>query len=170
MWLASLPAVDPTRIVIGGESAGGALAASLAFSARDRAEIRPVLQLLSYPMLDDRTVSKPAAAHSYRMWNERSNRFGWKSYLGDADPAVAVPARRTDLAGLPAAWIGVGTVDFFHDEDVAYAARLRAAGVPCHLEVVPGAFHAFDRVAYRTSVARAFFESQCAALRKAFTS
>lgn len=166
-WLSSLPSVEPARIAIAGESAGGGLAAALALLARDRGEITPALQLLSYPMLDDRTVAKPGAASSYRMWNERSNRFGWASYLAGADPDIAVPARRTDLAGLPPAWIGVGTADLFCDEDIAYAERLKDAGLPCHLEVVPGGFHGFDRIAARTSVARAYFDSQCQALRGA---
>jgi acetyl esterase/lipase len=166
-WLVSLPSVDSRRVAIGGESAGGGLAAALAFIVRDRGEICPVLQLLSYPMLDDRTVSNPAVARNYRMWNERSNRFAWASYLGGADPDVAVPARRTDLAGLPAAWIGVGTVDLYYEEDVAYAERLRSAFVPCHLEVVQGAFHSFDRVHARAPVSRAYFDSQCEALRAA---
>ncbi len=166
-WLVSLPSVDSRRVAIGGESAGGGLAAALAFMVRDRGEISPVLQLLSYPTLDDRTVSNPAVAHNYRLLNERSNRFGWVSYLGGADPDVAVPARRTDLAGLPAAWIGVGTVDLLYEEAVAYAERLRAASVPCHLEVVQGAFHSFDRINARASVSRAYFDSQCEALRAA---
>jgi acetyl esterase/lipase len=166
-WLVSLPSVDSRRVAIGGESAGGGLAAALAFMVRDRGEISPVLQLLSYPTLDDRTVSNPAFARNYRLLNERGNRFGWASYLGGADPDVAVPARRTDLAGLPAAWIGVGTVDLLYEEAVAYAERLRGASVPCHLEVVQGAFHSFDRVHARAPVSRAYFDSQCEALRTA---
>ena len=82
---------------------------------------------------------------------------------------VAVPARRHDLSGLPPAWVGVGTLDLFHDEDIAYAQRLRAAGVACDLDVVPGAFHGFDGVAPKSAVARRFFDSQCAMLRRAFT-
>jgi acetyl esterase/lipase len=168
--LAELPMIDRSRIAIGGASAGGGLAAALALMVRDRNEIPVAAQLLVYPMLDDRTVEPPQAGRPrVRMWNHRSNRFGWASYLGAADAAVAVPARREDLAGLPPAWIGVGDVDLFHDEDVAYAARLKAAGVRCELEVVPGAFHGFDLVMPRTSVARAFFDSQCATLQRAFT-
>ena len=166
-WLVSLPSVDSERVAIGGESAGGGLAAALAFMVRDRGEISPVLQLLSYPTLDDRTVSNPAVACNYRLLNERSNSFGWASYLGGVDPDVAVPARRTDLAGLPPAWIGVGTVDLLYEEAVAYAERLRSASVPCHLEVVQGAFHSFDRVHARAPVSRAYFDSQCEALRAA---
>ena len=162
-WLAGLPAVDPARVAIGGASAGGGLTAALAFLARDRGT--PVAaQLLVYPMLDDRSTAGPANP-GYRLWNQSSNRFGWESYLGDADRAVAVPARRTDLRGLPPAWIGVGTLDLFHDEDLAYAERLRAAGVPCEVEVVPGAFHGFDVIAAKTEVAQSFFKNQCTMLR-----
>ena len=166
-WLAGLPAVDPGRVAIGGASAGGGLAAALALLARDRGEVPLAAQLLVYPMLDDRSVGPQLDDPGHRLWTQESNRFGWSAYLGEADPEVAVPARRDDLSGLPPAWIGVGTLDLFHDEDLAYAQRLRAAGVPCDVEVVQGAFHGFDGVAPKTAVSRAFFDSQCAALRRA---
>ncbi|MCG5434245.1 alpha/beta hydrolase [Mycobacterium sp. MYCO198283] len=168
-WLSTLPAVDPARIAIGGASAGGGLAAALALWARDHAtqgDAPVAFQLLVYPMLDDRSATGDPR---HRLWTARSNRLGWAAYLGDADPAVAVPARRTDLAGLPPAWIGVGTHDLFHDEDLAYSQRLRAAGVPCDVEVVPGAFHGFDAIAPRAHVSRLFFEKQCAAMASALT-
>jgi acetyl esterase/lipase len=165
-WLSALPAVDPARVAIGGASAGGGLAATLALLARDRGEVKPTLQLLAYPMLDDRSGST-AENPNYRLWGPKSNRFGWAAYLGNADPKVAVPARHDDLSGLPPAWIGVGTNDLFHDEDLAYAARLTAAGVPCHIETVPGAFHGFDLIVPKASVSKAFFASQCASLRSA---
>ncbi len=166
-WLAGLPGLDRRRVAIGGASAGGGLAAALALWARDHGSspdaVTPAFQLLVYPMLDDRsamTADKP----NYRLWNTDSNRFGWTAYLGDADPSVAVPARRDDLSGLPPAWIGVGTNDLFHDEDLAYAERLRAAGVPCDVEVVPGAFHGFDSWAAKAAVSQRFLDSQCKAL------
>jgi acetyl esterase/lipase len=165
-WLAALPAVDPARVAIGGVSAGGGLAAALALLARDRGKVTPALQLLAYPMLDDRSGTGPDNPN-HRMWSRKSNRFGWKAYLGDADPQVAVPARRGDLSGLPPAWIGVGTNDLFHDEDLAYAERLTGAGVPCQVEVVPGAFHGFDQVVPKAAVSQSFFASQCASLRTA---
>ncbi|HEU4363339.1 MAG TPA: alpha/beta hydrolase fold domain-containing protein, partial [Mycobacterium sp.] len=155
------------RVAIGGASAGGGLAAALALLARDRGEIAPALQLLVYPMLDDRSAALPANT-GYRLWTPRSNRFGWAAYLGGADPQLAVPARRDDLSGLAPAWIGVGTLDLFHDEDLAYADRLRQAGVPCRVEVVPGAFHGFDMWTPRAQVSQAFFAAQCASLRAAF--
>lgn len=167
-WLAGLPAVDPARVAIGGASAGGGLAAALALLARDRDEVAPVFQLLVYPMLDDRSSSAPADPN-HRLWDPRANHFGWTSYLGGADPAVAVPARRTDLSGLPPAWVGVGTYDLFHDEDIEYARRLVEAGVPCQVERIPGAFHGFDLVAAKLPVSQQFFRMQCDALRPALS-
>lgn len=167
-WLAALPAVDPARVAIAGASAGGGLAAALALLARDRGEIPLAAQILVYPMLDDRSVGAELENPGHRLWTQGSNRFGWSAYLGNADPAVAVPGRREDLAGLPPAWIGVGTLDLFHDEDLAYAERLRAAGVDCQVEQVHGAFHGFDQIAAKTPVAQAFMASQTAYLRAAF--
>jgi acetyl esterase/lipase len=168
-WLAALPSVDPRRVAIGGASAGGGLAASLAQLAHDRGEVPLAAQLLVYPMIDDRTVDRDGLDNpGLRLWNQSSNRFGWSAYLRDADRDAAVPARRVDLTGLAPAWIGVGSLDLFHDEDLAYAERLRAAGVPCDVEVVTGAFHGFDGVVPKADVSRKFFRSQCDALRQAF--
>lgn len=177
-WLAAQPDVDPTRIAVIGESAGGGLAASLALVARDRGEIALAGQVLAYPMLDDRTDS-PAAAHPHllRLWNGPSNRLGWGMYLGagTAGPTAtpldaatlehAVPARRTDLGGLPPAWIGVGTLDLFHSEDVEYARRLTAAGVATDLHVIPGAYHGFDASEPAAAISRDFVQRQVDALR-----
>jgi acetyl esterase/lipase len=169
-WLVRLPGVDPTRVAIGGASAGGGLTAALALRVRDLHEIsQPVLQLLVYPMLDDRTSTRPGVDNTrFRLWNQTSNGFGWRSYLGGADPANAVPARQNDLSGLAPAWLGVGTRDLFHDEDLTYAERLNQAGVPCATEVVPGAFHGFDQLVPKAAVSQSFFASQCSALRQAF--
>ena len=166
-WLADLPGVDRDRIAIGGASAGGGLTAALAFLARDRDEVTPVLQILSYPMLDDRTVDPALDDPGFRLWNTASNRLGWQAYLGGADPAEAVPARRDDLAGLAPAWLGVGTLDLLHPEGLAYADQLRAAGVPCRVHEVPGAFHGFDRLVPKASISRAYFDDKCAGLRQA---
>jgi acetyl esterase/lipase len=167
-WLAALPSVDPARLAIGGASAGGGLAAALALLARDRGEVPLAAQLLVYPMLDDRTVDRVGPENpGLRLWNRSSNKFGWSAYLGDADPEIAVPARREDLSGLPPAWMGVGTFDLFHDEDLAYAERLKVAGVPCEVEVVDGAFHGFDGIVPKAEVSQKFFASQCAMLRQA---
>jgi acetyl esterase/lipase len=85
---------------------------------------------MSYPMLDDRTTTRTDInPRRLRIWSPLSNGFGWRAYLGHASadakvPPLAAPARYDDLSGLPPAWIGVGTNDLFHDEDVTYARRL----------------------------------------------
>lgn len=169
-WLAGLPSVDSSLVAVGGASAGGGLAAALALLARDRGEVDVAAQVLVYPMLDDRSGTREGLDdHRHRMWTQKSNVYGWSSYLGDADPNVAVPARNPDLSGLPPAWVGVGTNDLFHDEDLAYAESLTAAGVPCEVEVVPGAFHGFDGAVPKASVSQTFFASQVAWLRQTLT-
>jgi acetyl esterase/lipase len=149
--------IDPARIGIIGGSAGGGLAAGLALLARDRAEIPVALQVLSYPMLDDRATRSGRAGAP--LWGPSANQFGWRSYLsglrpGDDIPGYAVPARATDLTGLPPAFITVGNLDGLLDEDVAYAQRLIAAGVATDLHVFAGAPHAFDSMLPGTAVAQ----------------
>ena len=162
--------VEHRRIAVAGESAGGGLTAGLCQRLHDAGEIAPVFQLLIYPMLDDRTALQPAPAYRGQLnWNAPSNRHGWTAYLGrppraDDAPAYAAPARRPDLAGLPSAWIGVGTLDLFLDEDIAYARRLREAGVACDLVEVEGAFHGFDLFSTRP-VATGFHTAILRALR-----
>lgn len=170
-WLAQRNDVDADRIAIGGASAGGGLAAALALLVQERSEINLAMQLLSYPMLDDRTVVRRDIDERHlRLWSNRSNDYGWRSYLA-APPGstgvtgLAAPARHDDLSGLPPTWMGVGTFDLFFDEDVRYAERLRANGVRCGLDVVEGAFHGFDVVAPRAPVSRRYFAAQVDALR-----
>ena len=152
--------VDGTRIVVGGESAGGGIAAALAQRLHDEGGPQPIGQLLFCPMLDDRTAARHELDEvRHFVWNNRANRFGWRSYLGVEPGAATVPtyavaARREDRAGLPPSWIGVGDIELFHDEDAAYAERLRAAGVPVELDVVPGAVHGFETWAADTQLAR----------------
>jgi acetyl esterase/lipase len=123
-------------------------------------------------MLDDRTGRREHLDKmDTRLWSNASNRIGWSAYAGPeagsgSVPYLAAPARSTDLTGVAPAWIGVGTADLFHDEDVDYAERLRQAGVPCSLLIVPGAFHGFD-VLSRRSVGRDFRAAQLAALSTA---
>ena len=166
--------IDESKIAIGGASAGGGLAATLAIYAHDKGEVAPLFQLLVYPMLDDRTVLRTDIdTRNTRMWSPGSNRFAWSAYLGhdpgaeDTSPYAAA-ARRADLTGLPQAWIGVGTLDLFHDEDLEYARRLREAGVPCETYVISGAFHGFDAAFRKAGVSRDFWNEQSRALRAAF--
>jgi acetyl esterase/lipase len=163
--------IDAGRIAVGGASAGAGLTAGLVLLAHDLGEVTPAFQLLVYPMLDDRTVTRTDLDTKHvRVWTPGSNRFAWTSYLGhepggdDVSP-YAAPARREDLSGLPPTWIGVGTLDLFHDEDVRYAERLVEAGVPCELFLVEGAFHGFDALFTKAGVTDEFWREQARALR-----
>lgn len=165
-WLARRPWVDPDRVAVGGASAGGNFAAAVAQRAVDRGDVKLAFQMLVYPMLDDRTGAN-GDGRKHLMWTGRDNRLAWRWYLNGADPKEAAPARREQLSGLPPTWIGVGTLDLFHQECREYARRLREAGVPVYEEIVPGAFHAFDQVADKAPVSVRFFASQCDHLRDA---
>jgi acetyl esterase/lipase len=163
---------DASRLIIAGQSAGGGLAAALTLQILDRRRPLPRLQALVYPMLDDRTTLRDVDGAQHRLWDQPSNRFGWRAYLGRApggDDVVdhAAPARRVDLHGLPPTWIGVGTNDLFLDEDLEYARRLQLAGINTTVEVVEGAFHGFDAALVHTAVSQQFFASQIAAMREA---
>jgi acetyl esterase/lipase len=152
--------VDPQRIVVAGASAGGGLAAAVALLARDRGGPQLAGQLLIYPMLDDRndTVSTQQMA-GRGVWDSTANLTGWTALLGDArgGPDVspyAAPARATNLAGLPPAFVDVGSAETFRDEDIAYASRIWQAGGRAELHVWPGCFHGFDAMAPEAAISR----------------
>lgn len=164
--------VDVARVAIGGSSAGAGLAAGLALLARDRGEVAVCYQHLIYPMLDDRNIT--ASSHAIvdpRVWNRTSNLAGWNAYLdgraGFADvPAYAAPARATDLAGLPAAYVCVGTLDLFRSEDIEYAQRLIEAGVRTELHIYPGVFHASPTYIAQAAVSKRWTADQREALAR----
>jgi acetyl esterase/lipase len=165
--------VERSRIAIGGPSGGGGLTAGLALLARDRKEVQVAFQLLIYPMIDDRNVSPASQAITDpRVWNRESNRLGWRAYLGrdgggaDVSPYAAA-TRATDLTNLPPAYISVGTLDLFVDENIEYAQRLIQAGVPTELHVYPGAFHGFDLFAPSARVSKQFKADRDSALKRA---
>ena len=165
--------IDPTRIAVCGDSAGGGHAAALAIAARDRKEFAIAFQCLIYPMLDDRTGSThhmpPYIGHF--VWTEAANRFGWTSLLGvpagsSSVPPGSVPARAEDLGSLPPTFIGVGSIDLFCEEDMEYAKRLILSGVKTELFVVPGAYHGFDVVARDAALSVQFRGIWQSALRR----
>jgi acetyl esterase/lipase len=161
-WLSEHAAelgVDPARIAVMGDSAGGGLAAAVALLARDRGGPDLAAQILIYPMLDDRnTIPDPEIA-PFAVWSYDDNITGWGALLGDAIgapdvPAYAAPARATDLFDLPACYIEVGQLDIFRDEDLAYAQRLSRAGVNVEFHLRPGVPHEFETYAHTSDVAR----------------
>jgi acetyl esterase len=147
--------VDPGRIAVMGESAGGGLAAALAQMVRDRGEHRLAAQILIYPMLDHRTggpnclYNNPVTGEF--IWTPARNQFGWESLRGDyalddQRKGWFSPSRAASLADLPPAYILVGSLDLFLDENLDYSRRLTADGVPVELHVYPGGIHAFNMV------------------------
>lgn len=140
--------IDPRRIAIAGDSAGGNLAAVASILCRERGTAPPAAQILLYPVIDPAcdTVSHRQRATGY-FTTHAALQWYWRQYLGDAglpEPAHLVAPRRADtLAGLPPAIVVTATLDPLHDEGIAYAHRLRADGVPVVLRDFRGLFHGF---------------------------
>jgi acetyl esterase/lipase len=150
--------VDPRRVAVMGDSAGGGIAAGTAILARER-DVPVARQILIYPMLDDRNTLPDPSIAPYLTWTWDNNWTGWNALLGDAAggsdvPAAAAPARVDDVTGLAPAYIEVGELDIFRDEDVAYAQRFMRAGIPVELHVHAGANHGFDGLAPQSALAR----------------
>ncbi len=168
--------IDPARIGVMGESAGGGLAAALALLVRDRGEYGLAFQHLICPMLDDRTcvATDPNPYVGEFIWTPQRNHFGWSSLLG-VEPGshgvspYAAAARAEALSGLPVTYIAVGALDLFLEENLEYARRLARSGVPVELHVYPGGFHGFqwERHAAITQIAD---RDSRAALAKAMNS
>ncbi|MFI9251011.1 alpha/beta hydrolase [Streptomyces sp. NPDC053069] len=177
-WVAAHAAglgIDAERVVVGGKSAGGGLAAALALLARDRGGPPLIGQLLLYPMLDDRndTFSSHQMA-GIDLWDRTSNATAWQAALGGrygaADlPPYAAPARATDLSGLPPAYIEVGSAETLRDEDVGYAQAIWRAGGQAELHVWPGAFHGFDTFAPGAALSQDARDARTRWLRRILT-
>ena len=151
--------IDPGRIAVMGDSAGGGLAAGVAILSRDRQGPAIAHQLLIYPMLDDRTTTPDLYIAPFAGWSYDDNATGWNALLGaghekrDVDPAAA-PGRLKDARGLPPAYIEVGQLDVFRDESLRYALTLSQAGVPVELHLHPGVPHEYDAITFDADVSR----------------
>jgi len=160
-WLAdhaSELGIDANRIAVMGDSAGGGIAAGVALLARDRG-LRLARQILIYPMLDDRNTVPDPALTPFATWTYANNFTGWSALLGrdlgtSNVSSLAAPSRADALAGVAPAYIEVGELDIFRDEDIEYARRLGAAGVSIELHVHPGAPHGYDVMAAGSELAK----------------
>jgi triacylglycerol lipase len=169
--------IDPARVVLGGASSGAGLAAALCLRLRENGGRQPALQLLVYPMLDDRertrSIRSTVDPGHPGLWHLAANRLCWAAYLGPlargaSVPATAAPARARNLRGLAPAFVAVGDVDGFLDEDVEYALRLSRAGVPTELHVYPGVIHGGFVPRPATPRTRQFLRDTYAAVAGAF--
>lgn len=143
--------VDRSRIAIGGASAGGGMSAGLALMNRDKDNHPVVFQLLIYPMIDNLHATASGSLEGHAIWNRKTSFNAWEMYLdgvpGEQASPYAAASRASNLSGLPPAFVCVGAEDLFRDEDIEYARRLIAAGVPTELLVVPGVYHAAEGMA-----------------------
>jgi acetyl esterase/lipase len=173
VWLAehaSQLGLDPARIAVMGDSAGGGLAAGTALIARDRSGPALARQILVYPMLDDRSTVPDPALEPFVTWTYDDNLTGWGALLGadaggEGVSAYAAPARADDLRALPATYIDVGELDIFRDEDITYARRIAETGTSVELHVHPGVPHAFEQYAASADVSRRAFADRLRVLR-----
>jgi acetyl esterase/lipase len=172
VWMARNAAelgFDPDRLAVYGGSAGGGLTIATSMLARDRGFPALRFQMPIYPMIDDR--NETPSSHEITdvgIWDRSANIEAWQWYLGNGKPdQYAAPARAEDLAGLPATFIDVGTVDLFRDEDIAFATRLMQAGVPTELHVNPGAYHAAEMLAPEAPLSERIWARRIEALRRA---
>lgn len=142
--------IDANRIGVAGNSAGGGLTAGLTLLARDRAYPSICFQMPLYPMINDGNNTPSANEIKEGMiWNQKTNEFGWKCYLGDlygqdGVPIYAAPARAEDYSNLPYTYTCVGQLDPFRDETISYVTKLAQAGVDVEFHLYPGAYHGFE--------------------------
>ena len=160
---------DPDRLAVYGASAGGGLTIATALLARDRGGPALKFMMPIYPMIDDtNTTASSEEITDIGIWDRSGNIEAWAWYLG-GKPAdqYAAPTRAEDLSGLPPAFIDVGTVDLFRDEDIHFAQRLMAAGVPTELHIHPGAYHAAETFAIDAPLAQRIWALRLDALKRA---
>jgi acetyl esterase/lipase len=160
---------DPARLAVYGGSAGGGLAIATALVSRDRGGPALCFVMAPYPQIDDRNeTASSREIVDIGIWDRAGNIEAWEWYLG-GQPAdqYSAPARATDLAGLPPAFIDVGDQDMFMDEDVEFAGRLQDAGVPVELHVYPGAYHASEVFAPTAELSQRIWANRIAALQAA---
>jgi acetyl esterase/lipase len=170
--------VDPQRVALIGDSAGGALAAGVAQQAVDRDENPVCAQILIYPVTDHETKTESARRFDDTpFWKTSSNVAMWNVYLRGSEhkqsggsapvPRYAAPLHRESFAGLPPAWVEVAEFDPLHDEGCQYAEALRAAGVPVEVHEAKGAIHGYDLVK-DSPTAEAMFVQRIAKIRDFF--
>jgi acetyl esterase/lipase len=172
LWLykhASELGVDPQRLAVMGESAGGGLAAALTHYNLEKNGPPLAKQILVYPMLDDRNVGQHPHIGEFAVWAQTDNQTGWKCLLGDRMgapdlPPSAAPARMKTAEGLPPLYLDIGELDIFRDEDIEYAAKFGKVGIESELHLYPGCPHAFEGIAPQSAVGKAAFANRFRAI------
>jgi acetyl esterase/lipase len=164
--------IDRDRISIGGDSAGGALAASVCMMLRDRSHpVKIRLQLLVYPVTDAQQNTDSMKRYTDTpLWNSRLNEKMWRMYLNGGEAKrleFASPAEAKSFNDLPPAYIETAEFDCLHDEGVAFAESLRNGGVEVELFQTEGTVHGYD-VVLDSDVTRASIKRRIDALKRSF--
>lgn len=139
-------AIDLKRVAVCGDSAGGALAASLTHLARDRNLSMPLFQMLIYPALDARQQTDSMKRFiDTPIWNARQNKKMWNLYCKKPEiHPYSSPAQAPSFEGLPQAYIEVNEFDCLRDEAIDYAKELQKAGIEVTLNQTQGTVHGFE--------------------------
>lgn len=172
LWLrehSAVFAIDPARIILMGDSGGGAIVASAAIVARDRG-IALAGQILIYPMLDHRPSKVDPAVESLVSISAGEISTCWGARLAspiheDRLP-YAVPALIKEYTGLAPCYIDVGDLDLFASENLAWAKQLMAAGVPVEFHLYSGVNHGFELLAPHSAIARQAMQFRIAAIQR----
>ncbi|MBQ2961215.1 MAG: alpha/beta hydrolase [Oscillospiraceae bacterium] len=163
--------IDTERIAIGGDSAGGNLAAAVTLMARDRGLILPKLAMLIYPVADRRMLTQSMQDFTDTpVWNAELSKVMWKAYLGDQKPEhieYASPLEAASFAAFPESYIEVSEFDCLRDEGIALHERLLAEGIQSQLHRIDFACHGFE-TAVDSSITRSAMERRIQLLQKAF--
>jgi len=169
-------AIDPKKIAVYGESAGGNLALALGLMARDRGGPEIAFLAPIYPMVDDRSTTVSSfEVVDVGVWDRHEQLEAWRWYLGSTTeisdvPAYAAPARAVDFSNLPPTFIDVGTVDLFRDEVIELVGRIASSGVPIEFHLYPGAFHAAELFAPEAALSQLIWKNRILAIKKALFS
>ncbi len=151
--------IDTSKVIVGGESAGGGLAASVCLYNRDFLHYPILLQLPLYPMLDCYDTASSEDNHAH-VWNTKRNHWGWGKYLGEdyLDHPVSKYAsvmREMNFHDLPPCYTYVEDGEPFYQETLDYVNKLSAAGVKADVDVYHGNTHAFDAFFFTANASNA---------------
>ncbi len=164
--------VSGDKIAIAGASAGAGLAAGVTLLNRDSNGPMPVFQLLLYPMLDNLHDTVSGRVEEYPIWNRQTSLNAWNMYLngspGTHASPYAAPGRAMDLSCLPPTFLGVGDVDLFRDENIAFVQKLIADGSIGELKIYPGVYHAAEWQYPDAGISQRMIADTFAALRAGF--
>jgi len=146
-WIAASPLTDRDRVMIYGDSAGGCLASEVTHRCCDEGLLMPCAQMLIYPVADRAQHYPSLKTYEYATWPREANIRMWKLYLNGYEPTsadYAVPMEHESFPAYPLTYVEAAEMDILCDQDIAYAGKMKEAGVDVTLRQIPGAYHGFD--------------------------